>query len=291
VFEFRPEQKVGKNESDACGISSMEQNWCAATDLEESQWFSGPMIPTSHIRIHRTPKFSVIGTSDDKIAEATKSAHAVGIFLDIDEQYTRQLIEKAFAHPSRSRYFRITLGPGVGMNPVPLPSTCDFQWSEYERIDWHGGVLDGKHCASSYCIRKGISRKAQLAHYTRRHVCKNPESILKDAIPQTVILDCWPVWEDDARMTHQGGLADVVVSIGTAGGESANNRRNRLDQCLAEAKKAMEISERDFENGGGSAPIWILKGSTTNKGAGIYIVHLYEQVVDHCWNESDIREW
>lgn len=180
------------------------------------------------------------------------------------------------------------------MDPVPLPSHCAFQWSEYERIDWHGGVLPGKHCASSYCIRKGISRKAQLAHYTHRHVCKNPESILIDAMPQTVVLDCWPVWEDDAKMTNQGGLADVVVSIGSAGGDSSTkNRRYRLDQCLAEAKTAMDAAEIEFETGvgGTSAPIWILKGSTTNKGVGIYIVHLYEQVVDHCWSDSDIREW
>jgi hypothetical protein len=49
-------------------------------------------------------------------------------------------------------------------------------------------VLAGKHGASSYCVRKGLSRKAQLAHFTRLYVCKNPDSLLKDAIPKTVIL-------------------------------------------------------------------------------------------------------
>ena len=249
----------------------------------------------SHTRIHRTQKFSVIGTIDDEFTEVTKvaDATAMGIFLDIDEPYTRHLIERAFRHPLRSRYFRIILGPGIGTDPVAMPSNCDFQWSEYERIDWHGGVLTGKHCASSYCIRKGISRKAQLAHYTHRHICKNPESILKNAIPPTVVLDCWPVWDDDVQMTNQAGLADVVVSMGSLGRENVANKRARLDQCLAEAKNVMESAERNFENGIGprSAPVWILKGSTTNKGAGIFIVHHYEQVVDHCWSMSDIREW
>lgn len=253
------------------------------------------MRSSREIRLQRTQKFAVIGTDHDKILKATKSPNAtsMGIFLDIDEPYTRHLIERAFAHPSRSPFFRIILGPGMGMDPVPMPSNCDFQWSEYERIDWHGGVLTGKHSASSYCIRKGISRKAQLAHYTHRHVCKKPESLLKSAIPLTVVLDCWPVWEDDAQPTNQVGLADVVVSLGRLCTESMSNRRNRLDQCLSNAKEVMESAERNFEEGvgGRSAPVWILKGSTTNKGAGIYIIHLYEQVIDHCWSEPDIREW
>jgi hypothetical protein len=228
----------------------------------------------------------------------TSSCHRMGIFLDIDEPYTRRLMERAFQHASRARHFQVFLGPGVGMEPIPLPPYCDFQWSEYERIDWHGGVLVGrKHGASSYCIRKGISRKAQLAHYTHRHVCKNPTSILKQAIPQTLVLDCWSAWETDGgRMTNHGGLADVVASLGGVGNGSSMNRRERLDHCLAEAKAAMqsawcELEGRAENHASAEAPIWILKGSTTNKGAGIYIVHVYEQVVDHCWNEPEIREW
>jgi hypothetical protein len=233
----------------------------------------------------------------------------MGIFLDIDEPYTRDLIQKAFRHPSRAPYFHITLGPGTGFEPVPLPSPCQFQWSEYERIDWHNGVLPGHHGASSYCIRKGLSRKAQLAHYSHRHICKYPHSILRDAIPQTVVLDCWSVWDDDniggdartPKMNHQSGLADVVASIGGmahSGDGSAVNRRLRLNKCLSEAKHIMNSAEDVYQKRllannerDEPAPVWILKGSTTNKGAGIYIVHLYEQVVDHCWSEPNIREW
>ena len=228
----------------------------------------------------------------------------MGIFLDIDEPYTRDLIQKAFRHPSRVPYFHVILGPGIGFEPIPLPSHCQFQWSEYERIDWHNGVLPGYHGASSYCIRKGISRKAQLAHYTRRHICKKPDSILRGAIPQTVVLDCWSVWDDDVggdsrapKMNHQSGFADVIGSIGSmanSADSSSVNRRIRLDSCLSEAKHAMELAETKFQAGSEEkepAPVWILKGSTTNKGVGIYIVHLYEQVVDHCWSEPSIREW
>jgi hypothetical protein len=55
----------------------------------------------------------------------------------------------------------------------------------------------------------------------------------------------------------------------------------------------MEIAESEFDKLGESRlePTWILKGSTTNKGSGIYIIHVFEQLVDVCWSESDIREW
>ena len=253
----------------------------------------------NHLKLAPTKKFSVIATKPDLTgSQQTK----VGIFLDINEPYTRRVIQEALSDPSRSKYFDVTLGPGDSemMDPIPLPDHCSFQWAEYERIDWTA-VLAGRHGASSYCIRKGLSRKAQLAYYTHRHVCKHPTSLLKDAIPQTVILDTWPVWEKSGEETNntgpREGFADVVVSIGSlvTGGAGNTNRRARLDLCLSEAKKAMELAERAYElaqdQTRAQAPVWILKGSTVNKGVGIHIVHLYEQVVDICWTESDIREW
>ena len=272
---------------------------------------------------HRTTTFFVLGSAHDKhtavlvarntvpetTVRVTATATAVSeysldtkkkhILLDINDPYTLQSIQAAFAHPTRARRFSLTLGPGHGDDPIPLPTHCHFQWAEYERIDW-SAVLAGQHGASSYCIREGLSRKAQLAHYTHRHVCKNPDSLLKEALPRTVVLDTWPVWEDGVA-TAKGGLADVVISMSGGGSKSSQsgdsvNRRKILDQCLAEAKQVMERAELDFEQttndeDGSPPPVWILKGSTTNKGAGIFIVHLYEQVVDCCWSEPDIREW
>jgi hypothetical protein len=255
--------------------------------------------PTKHLQQEHEHNYCLT------ISPLNLTVQRMGIFLDIDEPYTRSLIERAFQHPSRAPYFHITLGPGVGWEPVQLPHHCQFQWSEYERIDWHNGVLHGRYGASSYCIRKGLSRKAQLAHYTHRHICKYPNSILRDAIPETVVLDCWSVWDDDGydmnapSMHHQGGLANVVISNGSMAGNRDSttiNRRVRLDRCLSEARDAMTAAEAKYQasintEDKASAPVWILKGSTTNKGAGIFIVHLYEQVVDHCWSESSIREW
>jgi hypothetical protein len=229
----------------------------------------------------------------------------LSVFIDINEPYLQKLLTKAFQHPTRAPHFPITFGPGEGIDPIPLLptegccSTDFFQWAEYERIDWEA-VLSGKHGASSYCIRKGLSRKAQLAYYTHRHICKHPDSILKHALPKTLILDTWAVWDDDAQTQTQSGegIADIIAFQGakTSNNNSADsvNRRTKLDQCLKQAKEVMMQAEKEFceeSPDSDDVPMWILKPSSINKGAGIEIIHIYEELVDLCWSEPDIREW
>lgn len=252
--------------------------------------------------LHTTARFQVLGLSDENITPAVSASTSqssppskkIAIFLDINEDYTRTRIKRALSHPSRAAYFHITLGPGRGEEQVHMPNDCDFQWAEYERIDW-AAVLAGRHGASSYCVRKGISRKAQLAHFTRLYLCKNPDSILKDTLPQTVVLDTWTVWDDDNGCGGNGtGLADVL--IGSSSNGNGLNRRERLDKCLEEARTMIRQAEATYDtevatNVNASPPIWILKPSTINKGEGIQIVHCYEQVLDMCWSESNVREW
>lgn len=247
----------------------------------------------------------------DAVMSITTRPNKIHVFLDINEPYTRQMIVKAFQ--DRAEHFDITLGPGYGNDEVIMPSTCHFQWSEYERIDWKS-VLAGRHGASSYCVRKGLSRKAQLAYYTSRYIGKqeqmnnnndednNQFQILRNAMPKTIIIDTWPVWEgedagDDKDPSFQGDrqqLANMLIH-GTSHGSSPHEIRQRLEQCLAEAKQVMTEAEQAYDDSAmasqTSPPVWILKPSTVNKGAGIQIVHLYEQLLDICWEESDIREW
>lgn len=261
---------------------------------------------TLFVKLVSTTKFCVLADVTDKdvevpvVASNTKQLsfqQKIGIFLDIDEPYTRNVIQNEFNHPDRSEYFRIVLGPGYGMDAVPVPDGCQFQWSEYERIDWDS-VLAGQHKASSYMIRKGLSRKAQLAHYTQLYVCKHPNSILKTSIPKTIIIDTWSVWEDNnTNLVAAGsdGLADVIMSMSSSSNnhhQSNCNQKVKLEKCLVDAKIEIQEAEHLYTIGvSTNPPVWILKGSTTNKGKGIYIVHCYEQVVDICWSESDIREW
>jgi hypothetical protein len=303
------------------------------------------------LAIHATAAFSVVGRVGEthnvhKNSKKKNKKKKMGIFLDINDVYTRHMIQAAFAsHPmatNRKDQFRLVLGPGQGLEAVPCPKDCDFQWSEYERIDWDQVLsqpqeqqplesMTGSNGqrqrqrqqrlgASSYCIRKGLCRKAQMAHYVHRYICKHPErrTILETAIPQTIIIDTWPVWEDNHTNNnnhhhhhhhrHGEGLADIIVTSTTSSTGGSMNRRHRLDQCLVPVKTAMdEAMQRyeqeqgdnttcndastDEESSASEFPVWILKPSTVNKGAGIQIVHCYEQVVDLCWEEPDIREW
>lgn len=258
------------------------------------------------LRLHKTLRFHILGNKGDnekcqkedsndqpctKITREPPSTKELSFFLDINEPYTRKVIQAALR--KRAPNCSVTLGPGEGDDALPLPSGCDFQWSEYERIDW-SAVLAGKHGASSYCVRKGLSRKAQLAHYTKLHIAKDPGSLLKDALPMTVIIDTWPVWEEDYGGGAQAGFADVIV--GSASSDRGTGRRDRLEKCLEEAKRVMHAEEELFEkelesNPNTDPPTWILKPSTVNKGQGIQIVHLHEQLIDICWTECNIREW
>lgn len=43
--------------------------------------------------------------------------------------------------------------------------------------------------ASSYCVRKGLIRKAHLAHNLAKWVAKHPGCHLSRAVPQTFILE------------------------------------------------------------------------------------------------------
>jgi tubulin--tyrosine ligase len=261
-------------------------------------------MPCQALVSQPTPRFAVLsfGADPDDRPQiiTTKNNKKKRIFLDIDEPYTRTIIHQALI----SRGFAVTLGPGHGMDAVRMPADCHFQWSEYERIDWMM-MNDDEHddsnsnsssngrrtiAASSYRIRKGLSRKAQLALYTNRHVSKHPNSILKQAIPETVILDTWAAFETEGTSSTSAcrGLADAVVaSAATAGTINNINLRQRLEHCLQAGKELLQ-RHADDEN---DDAVWILKGSTVNKGVGIYIVHVPEQLVDICWSESNIREW
>ncbi|CAN0120548.1 unnamed protein product, partial [Discosporangium mesarthrocarpum] len=50
---------------------------------------------------------------------------------------------------------------------------ADLHWGEYELIDWER-VVSGQMRASSFCVRKGLSRKAQLSRYINKYASKRP---------------------------------------------------------------------------------------------------------------------
>lgn len=134
-----------------------------------------------------------------------------------------------------------------------IEEDIDLQWDDYEDLDWTR-VLSGKMIASSYCHRKGLIRKAQLAVNVARWLAKRPESILKETIPQTLVLEL--------------------------------NYPDELDEALI--NDIYEISQmKEGEEA------WILKPSLCNQGSGIEVfdsVQRLRDIIDDPLNE-DVKEW
>lgn len=148
---------------------------------------------------------------------------------------------------------------------------CDF-----ENIEWES-VMNGTQIASSYLVRKGLSRKAQLAMQIKRYVSKRRDSILVQATPYTQILETWNAFEDMRVDFGHGTFAsfDTSLIVNVA-------LRQRLEWCLEDVKHSMEDIQCDH---------WILKSSVTNKGADIVIVKNWENLLDALEMVPDIREW
>ena len=153
-----------------------------------------------------------------------------------------------------------------------------LQFSDFENIEWEQ-VMQGKQGASSYLVRKGLSRKAQLSLQVRRYLCKHRASILSIAVPYTIILETWNAF-DEMKIDFGGG---TFASFDTTTVLVAPLRQ-RLSWCLDDAKELLESSERDGWH-------WILKPSVTNKGADIAVVRDWEGVLDALEEVPDIREW
>ena len=63
--------------------------------------------------------------------------------------------------------------------------------------------MAGEQHASSYCIRKGLIRKAHLAHNLKKWAAKHPDGILAGAVPETHVMEV-----DDVDYIDEA-LADV----------------------------------------------------------------------------------
>ena len=61
----------------------------------------------------------------------------------------------------------------------------------------------GEQCASSYCVRKGLIRKAHLAHNLKKWAAKHPDGLLAASVPETHVMEV-----DDVEYIDEA-LADV----------------------------------------------------------------------------------
>ena len=161
-----------------------------------------------------------------------------------------------------------------------MPNAHDVQIGDFENIEWTD-VMRGKGKASSYLVRKGLSRKAQLAMQIKRYLSKHRDSLLSRATPFTIILQTWDAF-DEMKVDFGGGTfasfdSSAVMTVPL---------RQRLEWCLEDEKVAIlsKAGDPDFSH-------WILKSSVTNKGADIVIVQDWEGLLDALEEVPDIREW
>lgn len=136
-----------------------------------------------------------------------------------------------------------------------------YQWDEYENLDWKN-ILKGKVVANSYCVRKGLSRKAQLSIYLGKYVMKHPDCHLSKALPRTIVVDTWDAFDDS--------MAQFGISF-----------RQRLESCLWEARQVLENEGKT----------WIMKPSATNKGAEVNVITTFAKLRQVIGDWTDIREW
>ena len=228
--------------------------------------FTGYLLPT--FCLIQTKKFSVYSKVD-----SSSKAKAM-VYLDIVCPYTDKIIRDCLR---RRPWCQIAVS-NEEISKKPPRGLRQYQISDFENIDW-APVLSGRHVASSYLVRKGLSRKAQLSLQIKRFLSKNPESVMKKAVPYTVIIETWDAFED-VRMNFGGG---VFASFNTAQIVSTSLRK-RLDFCLEEVKNIVNAQDM-------ASWVWILKPSVTNKGMDIGIVKGWEEILDFLNESPDIREW
>ncbi|KAJ1402937.1 tubulin-tyrosine ligase family-domain-containing protein [Ochromonadaceae sp. CCMP2298] len=209
----------------------------------------------------RTRKFSVA----ERGLESWRNCYVVDLDLNCD--YTLSLVAEII----RSR-------PWCSTASTSSDKAFRFQIKDFEHIAWED-VMRGSCGASSYLVRKGLARKAQLSLQVRRYCSKHPESILKTAVPYTLILETWNAFEEMKLDFGRGTFASFEDP-----GITQAPLRQRLDWCLSDARAAFDAEEHLDR-------MWILKPSATNKGASIAVVLDWEGVLEALEEADHVREW
>lgn len=193
----------------------------------------------------------------------------------VNSEYTREIVKEAIDRRPwcvavKKRYLDL-----VEQGVEKGSALTTLQVSDFENINWELVMSRGQR-ASSYLVRKGLSRKAQLALQIRRYSTKRSNTILKECVPHTIILETWGAF-DEMRVDNFGSGATFDVSDMPF--------RDRLEICLVDAKEVIEskIKEEGWR--------WILKPSVTNKGADIAICDSWAQVLDALEEMEMQREW
>ncbi|CAF1193243.1 unnamed protein product [Adineta steineri] len=121
----------------------------------------------------------------------------VDVHLHITCPYTNELIRNVLEE--ENGLFTLTNSSNSTNNDI-------LYWLEYEEIDFdtlfrqaRDSNNNKKVLANSYCIRKGLIRKANFAMFIQKYLAKKPDAILRNHYPETHVLDlCHPDYLEEA---------------------------------------------------------------------------------------------
>ncbi len=174
------------------GVERVSDRWRGRGGV---QGRSEQCIPLGRVRAHRL------------------GACALGYMLSSQEQGTCSHPISAFM---RMETFKSHRCPALlaCMQAVSIAAICSLR-----RVATGGhkklpALLAGRQCASSYCVRKGLIRKAHLAHNLKKWAAKHPSGRIAECVPETLIMDIdHPDYFDEAmndcyEVRNLNGLAN-----------------------------------------------------------------------------------
>jgi tubulin--tyrosine ligase len=226
-----------------------------------------------YFTLKETQSFSVLELR--KKSDEINKVPRVAVHNSVNCPYSRGIVSSCISR----RPWCISVKSGYldlseeGSDLADLPT---LQIGDFENIRWDLIMGNGQwHGASSYLVRKGLSRKAQLALQIRRFTAKRPHSVLHQAIPFTLIVETWGAFDEMSVDTFGKGAVFDVSDLSI---------RDRLDICLYEARLAVAEDERTSWR-------WILKPSVTNKGSNIVLCNNWKDIIDALEDMVEQREW
>lgn len=179
-------------------------------------------------------------------------AKSIKVLLGIDENYTQTAILECFKNRKEYEIIKYDQNDKVIMKHANNID-YDIYWLEYEYLDFEKLLQnsnDKKILFNSYCIRKGLIRKAHIAYYIKKYLLKNSKSTLAKHVPETCIFEL-----------------DYIDYL-----DEALNEAFEVELELKENEKRLEENMKTKK--------FILKSSMTNKGAEILIFDRRKQLED-----------
>jgi hypothetical protein len=154
----------------------------------------------------------------------------VPVVVGLTDAYTRDSLKSAVLETPNYTFMDLQEDLGGDTSSIAR----GVLWLEYEDLPFDQLVMKSENVmGNSYCIRKGLIRKSQMAYMVTKYISKHEDSVLRAAVPETY------QFEMDDPYYFEEAMAEVF--------EVAASLRENEERDASERTR------------------WILKPSITNK--------------------------